>query len=122
HAAGVAIITSRTPDGTPVGFTATSLASLSAEPPRATFNIAQTSSSWPAMTVGNFVAVHFLGVEAAKIAQKFATDDDRFSGDHWHPGAHNLPIVDSNTAVLITTIADVIPQANNAVVVLDILE
>ncbi|MGB3413082.1 MAG: flavin reductase family protein [Microbacteriaceae bacterium] len=123
HAAGVAIITSRTPDGAPVGFTATSLASLSADPPRATFNIAQTSSSWSAITVGNLVAVHFLGVEAGHIAAKFATDTaNRFVGEHWVSGPYDLPIVNGNTAVLIARVSDVILKNNNAIVVLDILE
>jgi flavin reductase (DIM6/NTAB) family NADH-FMN oxidoreductase RutF len=35
HAAGVAVVTSVMPDGSPVGFTATSLASLAAVPPLA---------------------------------------------------------------------------------------
>lgn len=45
HAAGVAIITARGPEGRPVGFTATSLASLAATPPLATFNMARTASA-----------------------------------------------------------------------------
>jgi len=47
HAAGVAVVTGRTPEGTPVGFTATSLASLAAVPPLATFNMARISTSCP---------------------------------------------------------------------------
>ena len=44
HAAGVAIITVNYQDQ-PYGFTATSVASLSAQPPRFTFNMARSSRS-----------------------------------------------------------------------------
>lgn len=45
HAAGVAVITARGDEG-PVGFTATSLASVSAEPPLISFGIGTGASSW----------------------------------------------------------------------------
>src|SRR5665213_2935348 len=58
HASGVAIITALAPDGRPVGFTATSLASLAAVPPLATFNIARSASSWPAIAETDRVVIH----------------------------------------------------------------
>src|SRR3954469_3300640 len=75
HAAGVAAVTALAPDGTPVGFTATSLASLAAVPPLATFNMAQVASAYRAMTVGNHVAIHMLGPRTRDIAQKLAADN-----------------------------------------------
>lgn len=123
HAAGVAIITANLPDGTPTGFTATSLASLSAEPARATFNIAQIASSFPALVEGAPVAIHFLGREMSEIAKKFAADNSqRFVGEHWHRGVENLPILEGNSAVLITRVAKVVPMAQNAVVIVDVLD
>jgi flavin reductase (DIM6/NTAB) family NADH-FMN oxidoreductase RutF len=118
HAAGVAIVTSRTPEGKPVGFTATSLASLAATPPLATFNMAQVSSAWPAMVVGNHVAIHMLGPRSQHQAQRMAADNAvRFEGDHWHEGPEGVPIVDGVTAWMIGTIIQVHPVHNNAVVV-----
>ncbi|MYS39753.1 flavin reductase, partial [Streptomyces sp. SID5998] len=49
HAAGVAVITARGEAG-PVGFTATSLTSVSAEPPMISFGIGTGASSWPAIS------------------------------------------------------------------------
>src|SRR5664279_3028678 len=93
HAAGVAVVTSLAPDGHPVGFTATSLASLAAVPPLATFNMAQVSSSWPAITVGNRVAIHMLGPRSRQLAERMAADHDiRFVGDDWHPDDFGLPL------------------------------
>ena len=75
HAAGVAAVTALDPNGKPVGFTATSLASLAAVPPLATFNMAQVASAWPAMTVGNHVAIHTLGPRTRHLAEKLAGDN-----------------------------------------------
>ncbi|EAR24041.1 flavin-dependent reductase [marine actinobacterium PHSC20C1] len=121
HAAGVAVVTARAPDGHPVGFTATSLASLAAVPPLATFNMAQVSSSWPAMTVGNQVAIHMLGPHSRHLAERMAADHDlRFAGDHWHADDSGLPLLDGATAIAVGRIIDVHLVHNNAVVIVEI--
>ncbi|WP_213816359.1 flavin reductase family protein [Glaciihabitans sp. dw_435] len=121
HAAGVAAVTSLDPQGKPVGFTATSLASLAAVPPMATFNMSQVASAYPAMTVGNHVAIHMLGPRSRHIAEKLAADHDvRFAGDHWTPGPHGLPILSDVTAWMVGTVLEVHPVHNNAVIVVQI--
>ncbi|CAN5358901.1 flavin reductase family protein [soil metagenome] len=121
HAAGVAVVTALMPDGRPAGFTATSLASLAAVPPLATFNMAQVSSSWPAMTVGNHVAIHMLGPRSRHQAVRMAADHDlRFSGEHWTPGPHGVPILQDVTAWMLARIIEVHPVHNNAVIVVEI--
>ena len=83
HAAGVAIVTAQTADGTPVGFTATSLASLAAVPPLATFNMALSASSWPAILETDRVVIHMLGVRNKGVAEILSADNSqRFRGDH----------------------------------------
>lgn len=121
HAAGVAIVTSVMPNGQPTGFTATSLASLAAVPPLATFNMAQVASAWDAMTVGNYVAIHMLGRRSHHQAERMAAPPAaRFAGDHWHPGPHGVPILDDATAWLLGRIVEVHPVHNNAIVVVEI--
>ena len=123
HPGGVVVITGTTPDGQPVGFTATSLASLSAYPPRATFNIAQTASSWPAVAEGALLAVHFLAKESQGLAQRFAgTTSERFSGDHWYVNELGLPILRDAIGVLVTRVNRQISIDLNALIVLDIEE
>ena len=123
HAAGVAAVTSLAPDGSPVGFTATSLASLAAKPPMATFNMAQVSSAWPAMTVGNHVAIHTLGPRTRHLAQLMAADNAvRFTGDHWTAGPHGMPILGDVTSWMIGRIIEVHPVHGNAVVIVQIEE
>ena len=121
HAAGVAVVTALAPDGSPVGFTATSLASLAAVPPLTTFNIARSASSFPAITVGNRVAVHMLGPRSQHLAEKMAGDNSvRFVGEHWEPGPHGVPILRGATAWMLGRIIEVLPVHNNAVVVVQI--
>ncbi len=121
HAAGVAIITAVNADGSPVGFTATSLASLSAVPPLATFNIARSASSWPAIAEGEWVAIHMLGVRNRPVAEKLAGDNAvRFEGDHWYRGPHDLPIIKDVTSFMVGRIVERFPVHNNAVVVVQI--
>jgi flavin reductase (DIM6/NTAB) family NADH-FMN oxidoreductase RutF len=123
HAAGVAAITSVDPDGNPVGFTATSLASLAAVPPLVTFNMARVASAWPAMTVGNYVAIHTLGPRSRHQAEKLAADNAvRFVGDHWTAGPHGVPVLKDVTAWMIGRVLEVHPVHNNAVVVVQIEE
>ena len=123
HASGVAIITAQLPDGTPVGFTATSLASLAAVPPLATFNIARSASSWHAISETDRVVIHMLGVRNRAVAEKLAADNAvRFDGDHWFRGPHGLPVIKDVTSWMVGRIVERFPVHNNAVVVVQIEE
>lgn len=79
YPAGVTIVTLHSEHG-PVGFTATSFASLSAQPPLISFNIAETSSSIEALLRAKSVVVHFLGEHQRHLAQRFSrAAEDRFT-------------------------------------------
>jgi flavin reductase (DIM6/NTAB) family NADH-FMN oxidoreductase RutF len=121
HAAGVAAITATTPDGRPVGFTATSLASLALSPPLATFNMARGSTAWPAIEGTDYVAIHMLGLRNRELAARMSGDHQfRFSGDHWHLGPHGLPILNDVTTWMVGQIVERLPQYDNAVIVVQI--
>jgi flavin reductase (DIM6/NTAB) family NADH-FMN oxidoreductase RutF len=123
HAAGVAIITALDASGAPVGFTATSLASLAAVPPLATFNMARSASSWPAIAETDRVVIHMLGVRNRGAAQKLSGDQSqRFEGDHWSPGPHGLPVIKDVTSWMVGRIVERFPVHNNAVIVVQIEE
>jgi flavin reductase (DIM6/NTAB) family NADH-FMN oxidoreductase RutF len=79
HPAGVAIVTADAGDG-PVGLTATSVFSVSAEPPLLVFSISGTSSSAPSIRRAETVVVHLLAAEHLEQAKLFATSGiDRFA-------------------------------------------
>jgi flavin reductase (DIM6/NTAB) family NADH-FMN oxidoreductase RutF len=121
HAAGVAIITASY-NGQPFGFTATSVASLSAEPARFTFNMSRGSSSWPAVANTSYVGVHMLGLNNQVLADRFARTSDRFGGDHWSPGSHGVPLLHGVAGWLIGRITLRLSFENNAVVVAEVTE
>jgi flavin reductase (DIM6/NTAB) family NADH-FMN oxidoreductase RutF len=120
HAAGVAIITVNY-NGVPYGFTATSVASLSAQPPRFTFNMARSSSSWPAIANTTHIGVHMLGLENQELADRFARTRNRFEGDHWEMGPHEVPILKDVAGWLIGKIQMRLSFENNAVVVVEVV-
>lgn len=79
HPAGVAVITADTGNG-PVGLTATSVFSVSAEPPLLVFSVSSQSSSAPTILAADTVVVHLLGAEQLDIAKLCATSGiDRFA-------------------------------------------
>jgi flavin reductase (DIM6/NTAB) family NADH-FMN oxidoreductase RutF len=123
HAAGVVVITALTSDGKQVGFTATSLASLAAVPPLATFNMARIASAWPAIESTDYVAIHTMGVRTRHLAERMSASQDlRFDGDHWFVGPHGLPILKGVTSWMIGRIVERFPVAGNAVIVVQIEE
>ena len=98
HAAGVAVITADDGEG-PVGLTATSVFSVSAEPPLLVFSISAHSSSAPTLLRAENVVVHLLAEDQLDLAQLCATSGvDRFAdsgiwtrlvtGEPYFPAAH----------------------------------
>jgi flavin reductase (DIM6/NTAB) family NADH-FMN oxidoreductase RutF len=123
HAAGVAVITALTPEGKPVGFTATSLASLSAVPPMATFNMARSASAWPAIADTEHVVIHILGARNRAVAEIMSREaSQRFVGDHWHVGPNGVPVLNDVSAWMSGRIVGRLPLHNNAVVAVQIEE
>ncbi|MEF2978880.1 flavin reductase family protein [Subtercola sp. YIM 133946] len=98
HPAGVAVITADAGDG-PVALTATSVFSVSAEPPLLVFSVSELSSSTPTIRRADTVVVHLLGADQIDIAKLGATSGiDRFAdtsiwtrlptGEPYFPAAH----------------------------------
>lgn len=79
HPGGVALITAVGPDG-PVALTATSVASISADPPLLIFSVSTQSSSSPTITAAESVVVHLLDADHLELARLGATSGiDRFA-------------------------------------------
>jgi flavin reductase (DIM6/NTAB) family NADH-FMN oxidoreductase RutF len=116
-AAGVSVVTALQPDGRPAGFTATSLASLAAIPPMATFNMARKASAWPAIEQTEHVLIHILGVRNRAAAETLSLDaDQRFAGDHWAPGPLGLPQLKDVPAWMLGRIIGRYPVEESAIV------
>ncbi|MFC4031470.1 flavin reductase family protein [Streptomyces polygonati] len=118
HAAGVAVITAMSATG-PVGFTATSLTSVAAEPPLLSFGISVGSSCWPTVADASYVGVHILGEHQEALAAVFARSGaDRF-GPHtvWSPGPFGVPLLDSVSAWLVCRTEAMVPAGDHRLVI-----
>ena len=123
HASGVSVITLTDQAGNPAGFTATSMTSLGATPPLASFNVASGSSTWPLLCEAKWVAIHTLGKENQGLAVKMAADHTkRFLDDDWIFGPNGLPIFNGVTSVAIASVREIHSVEKNAVVIVDIVE
>ena len=119
HASGVAIITSKTKNEEPIGFTATSVTSLGSNPPLVSFNIARGSSSYEHLIEGQLVAIHTLCAKNLELAQRMAGQKDlRFTEPDFelHEG---VPIFNEASSVLLGRVRERIEVEANAVVVVD---
>lgn len=81
HPAGVALITATTPDG-PVGLTASSVTSVSIDPPALSFSVTKADGSAGGVLRADSFVVHLLGEAHAPLAVAFATSGaERFTAD-----------------------------------------
>ena len=121
-AAGVAVVTADGSGG-PVGFTATSLASVSAQPPLVSFNVAVRSSSWPALETADVVGVSVLGEHQEGLATRFATPrTDRFAAPTaWARGPHGAPLLDGVAAWLVASVEQRVEAGDHVIVVARVL-
>ena len=94
HPAGVAVVTLTHGDRL-VGFTSTSVISVSAEPPLLAFSVAGGSSSWIPLTETDTVVVNFLSAEQVDLSARFATSGiDRFACGGWSLLGTGEPVLD----------------------------
>ena len=120
HASGITVVTSSKDDGTPIGFTASSLTSLGSNPPLVSLNISQGSSSYSHLSPGKLVAIHTLDDETLWLAQKMAADkSQRFTDVEYQLGPESTPIFKAVPAVLLARVRSRTEVEANAVIVLD---
>lgn len=93
---GVAVITTRAADGSPVGLTCNSFSSVSLEPPLVLFSLRKQSSLRAAFAAGRGFAIHILSQDQDALSGRFASSKiaDKFEGVRWHSGALGLPVLD----------------------------
>ncbi len=108
----------------PVGFTATSLVSVSVDPLYVSFNISRGASSWPTVRRAGHVAAHLLHRDQQDVATAFATSGiDRFAAaGSWASGPHGLPVLDRALARLILAIRSRTHVGDSAVVLAEVVD
>jgi len=91
---GVAIVTTRSAAGRPVGLTINSFSSLSLDPPLILWNVATSSTSHDAFATAEHFAVHVLHAGQEELSRRFASrDPDRFAGIALDEGIGGIPVL-----------------------------
>ena len=98
-ATGVTVVTTSTPDGTPVGVTVNSFNAVSLEPPLVVWSLALVASTHPVFRDCPRYLVHVLSGGQLEVARRFAQRGvDRFAGLAWHRNDAGLPQIDGCVA------------------------
>jgi flavin reductase (DIM6/NTAB) family NADH-FMN oxidoreductase RutF len=123
HPAGVSIVTADPGDG-PVGLTATSVFSVSANPPLLVFSLSGHSSSAPALRRAETVVVHLLGADQLDLAKTFSTSGiDRFAdAGSWTRLVTGEPVLPSANARLRGKIVNQMDAGDSTVVAVQVLQ
>ncbi len=120
-AAGVAIITTRHGD-VRAGLTATSLCSLTAEPPRLLACIHRRADAHDLILSSRRFAVNLLGPGQQALADHFGGRDDshgpgRFGLGLWIAGSSGMPVLADAAAVLECRLVDAVPTGTHSIMI-----
>jgi flavin reductase (DIM6/NTAB) family NADH-FMN oxidoreductase RutF len=120
-AGGVAIVTVGNGEDI-TGFTATSVSSLSAEPPSVIVCVNQSSATWKSLQRYSHCALNFLSDADQAVANRFAGRDgvegaQRFAGSRWIGMATRTPVLESALAALDCDVEELIPRHDHVIIV-----
>jgi flavin reductase (DIM6/NTAB) family NADH-FMN oxidoreductase RutF len=116
---GVAVVTSRSPDGRPCGLTANSVASVSLEPVLVLVCVDRAAASHACIVDGGAFAVSVLGWGDEPIARRFAGNDRaaRFDDLPYRTEVTGSPVLDDALAWLDCRVRDVHVAGDHSIVV-----
>ncbi|WEK03725.1 MAG: flavin reductase family protein [Candidatus Devosia phytovorans] len=120
-AASVAVVTVRAGDDA-AGFTATSIISLSMDPPTLLVSINRTSSCWPLVQRSGRFAVNILSSAHREVADTFAgrrglSGNDRYVDPRWQRDASQIPRLVDALAVIECDLEEVLPRYSHAILI-----
>lgn len=115
---GVTVVTSREPDGTPVGFTANSFSSVSLDPPLLLVCPGKFLSSFEAFANCAHFAVNILAEGQEAVSNTFASfKGDRFAQVGHQPDLHDIPLIDGAIAQFSCTARQAVPAGDHMILI-----
>jgi len=94
-ATGVTVVTTRDRAGKPVGMTASSVASVSLDPPLVLVSVARDNDMHPALKAADRFVVNVLAAGQEAISRRFAEEHpNRFDGIGYSETRHGLPVLE----------------------------
>ncbi len=113
---GVTVVTTRTAEGAPVGFTANSFTSVSLDPPLLLVCPAKRLTCYPVFEGCRHFAVNVLAEGQEAVSNTFASfQGDRFAQVGWHAGPNDIPVLDGTAAHFICSTHDIRDAGDHAI-------
>jgi len=98
-ATGVTVLTTRSPKGQPIGMTASSVASVSLDPPLVLVSVEKTHDMHAALEAGTHFVLNILSAEQEAVSRRFAGEEtDRFLGVSYHENERGIAVIDGVVA------------------------
>jgi flavin reductase (DIM6/NTAB) family NADH-FMN oxidoreductase RutF len=115
-ATGVTVVTTRTRGGDPVGMTASSVASVSLEPPLVLVSVEQRHEMHGALEAAPHFVLNVLAAEQEALSRRFAADEpNRFRGVGFHPNKQGIAVLDGVLAHIECEKQTAIPAGDHTV-------
>jgi flavin reductase (DIM6/NTAB) family NADH-FMN oxidoreductase RutF len=120
-ATGVTVLTTRAPGeggGEPIGMTASSVASVSLDPPLVLVSVDRRHDMHAALEHASHFVLNVLAADQEALSRRFAADEsNRFSGVGFHPNKQGIAVLDGVVAHIECEKQAVIPAGDHTVFV-----
>lgn len=116
-ATGVAVVTSRSPDGTLCGVTINAVSSLSLDPPLFLVCLDHGSNTLGAILESRRFGLHFLSRDQTRLSQVFASKEaDKFASVEHDVGGSGVPLLRGTLAAAECRVTDVCTGGDHMIV------
>ncbi|MEO8163993.1 MAG: flavin reductase family protein [Betaproteobacteria bacterium] len=96
---GVTVVTTRSPDGNPVGITVNSFNAVSLSPPLILWSLSLRAASFDTFERSSHFAVNVLGAHQISLSERFATSGgNKFAGVSWRNSVADMPLLEGTAA------------------------
>ncbi|SEG86362.1 NADH-FMN oxidoreductase RutF, flavin reductase (DIM6/NTAB) family [Thermomonospora echinospora] len=121
---GVTAVTAMTADGRLAALTVNSFTSVSLDPAKVLFCLANSSSSFQTLTEAKRIAIHILNQDQEDVARRFATSGltgaERLDGVRWIPGPDGIPLLPGTPAILAGHRDEIITSGDHAIILVSV--
>lgn len=115
-ATGVTVVTARSASGAPIGMTASSLASVSLDPPLLLVAVDRRNDMHDALKTAPHFAINILTADQEILSRRFAsTDPNRFDGVGYREGRNGLPLLNDVVAHIECAMHGAVPGGDHTV-------
>ena len=115
-ATGVTVLTARAPDGRPLGMTASSVASVSLDPPLVLVGVDRRHEMHEALRAAEHFVLNVLAADQEAVSRRFAgTDEDRFDGIGYRENKQGVPVLEGVLASIECVKQGAVPSGDHTV-------